>query len=215
MREKIRTDGLVIREKHTGESDRIITILTRDAGVLRAFATGARKLTGRSMSATQLLCFSNFVLTHSRDTYRVAEAEPVEVFFDLRTDIEKLSLAQYFCELCALLAPVEDQSEEYLRLILNSLKFLADDRLPKAQIKSVFELYILSLSGYMPDLVQCVKCGEEKALWFDMLGGHVYCKQHAPPGAIPLDAGVDVYKRQVFMPAGLEKVLSYASTVRD
>ncbi len=190
MKEKIHTDGLVIKENHIGESDRLITVLTRNEGVVHSFATGARKITGKSMSATQLLCFSDFVFTRKKDTYRVTEAEAVEVFFDLRNDIEKLSLAQYFCELAGALAPVEEPAEEYLRLILNSLKFLADNRLPPAQIKAVFELYILSLSGYMPDLSECPECGKEKNLCFDMSEGQVFCQEHASVGAIQLSDSV-------------------------
>lgn len=72
MKEKIRTDGLVIREHHTGESDRIITVLTRNEGLVRAFATGARKIIGKSASSTGLLCFSDFVFSPSRDSFRVS-----------------------------------------------------------------------------------------------------------------------------------------------
>ncbi len=178
MKEKIRTDGLVIREHHTGESDRIITVLTREAGLIRAFATGARKIIGKSASSTGLLCFSDFVFSPSRDSFRVSEASPKEVFFGLRDSLEKLSLAQYFCELAGVLCPSDEPAEEQLRLMLNCLKFLEEERLPGSQIKAVFEMQMLRLGGYCPDLTGCGICGSQSGLFFDMGEGKVFCARH-------------------------------------
>ena len=182
MKEKIRTDGLVIRERHTAESDRIITVLTREAGLIRAFATGARKIIGKSASSTGLLCFSDFVFSPSRDSFRVSEASPKEVFFGLRDSLEKLSLAQYFCELAGVLCPSDEPAEDFLRLMLNCLKFLEEERLPENQIKAIFEMQMMRLSGYRPDLSGCGICGREENLFFDMHEGTVFCAEHKKGG---------------------------------
>ncbi|HOO26055.1 MAG TPA: DNA repair protein RecO, partial [Clostridiales bacterium] len=102
---QINTEGLVIRERSVGENDRLITVLTRDYGLVKAFANGAKRLKSRSQSATQLLAYSSFVFYQGRDSYTVNDARSIEIFFKLRQDIEKLSLAQYFCELAEELAP--------------------------------------------------------------------------------------------------------------
>ena len=96
---QVKTQGLIIREQTVGESDRLVTVLTRDAGVVRAFARRAKNLKDSKSAATQLLCYSRLSIFKGREKYMIDDAEPMEVFFGLRRDIAALSLAQYFCEL--------------------------------------------------------------------------------------------------------------------
>ncbi|MBQ5810233.1 MAG: DNA repair protein RecO [Clostridia bacterium] len=199
---KLVVDGLVIGEKNTGESNRLITILTRDRGVIKAFANGARKIKSRSAAATELLCYSSFVIFKNKDTYSVDEATPNEVFFSLRSDIVKLSLAQYFCQLAAELVPEGIESEVILRTLLNSLHFLATNKRDINIIKAVTELRLIASAGYTPDLVACAACGEFEAneMWFDSLEGAIYCGQCAaacPPDALPLPPGVLAAMRHI------------------
>ena len=176
---KVATDGLVIREQYTGESDRIVTLLTREFGIVRAFATGARNIKNRNHAATQLLSYGRFVLYQKKDVWRVGEAEPIALFFELREDIEKISLAQYFCELCGAVAPEGVDCTDYLSLTLNSLKLIIDAKIPLKQIKSVYELYILSLSGYMPDLSCCSRCQKtDSSFLLDYKEGCIVCADH-------------------------------------
>ena len=93
---QIETDGVVLREQNTGENDRVITILTRTHGIVRAFAKGSRRLKSGSAAATQVFCYSRFVIFRGRDAYTVDDAEIKQMFYGLRDDLEKLTLAQYF-----------------------------------------------------------------------------------------------------------------------
>ena len=127
---QINTDGLVIMERTVGESDRLVTLLTREEGIIRAFSPLAKTLKSKQGSATQLLCYSRFSIYRGRDKYIINDAQPLEVFFDLRSDIETLSLAQYFCELVSVLAPEEAAAGDFLRLVLNALHFLAKRKRP-------------------------------------------------------------------------------------
>lgn len=90
------------------------------------------------------------------------------MFYELRLDIEKLALAQYFCELMINIVPEGAETVPYLRLILNSLYFVANGKRPMPLIKAVFELRLLSLAGFMPNLVCCDKCKiyESKIMYF-------------------------------------------------
>lgn len=155
---KFSTDGLVIREQNIKEQDKVITILTRSNGIITAFVHGAKSIKSPKSAASGLLTYSRFVIYKNRERYIVDEGSAQEVFMPLRRDIEKLALAQYFCELLSELAPEEDSAEEHLRLALNALYFLGKgDRSPTV-IKSAFELRLLSMSGYMPNLVCCDGC---------------------------------------------------------
>lgn len=174
------TDGIIIKENIAGENDKYIIALTRERGLVNAYARGTRSLKNRSASATSLLCYSNLTFFKSRDTYKLNEASAIEMFFPLRSDIEKLSLAQYFCELSLCLAPEESEAEEFLRLVLNALHFLCKGTRENIFIKSIVELRMLSLAGYMPDLTCCGECGrdEDDIMYFGLEDGRIFCEEH-------------------------------------
>lgn len=172
------TDGLIIREKSTGEQNRMVTVLTREYGLIRAYVYGAKKIGSRTGAATQLFAFSDLGIKESRGSYIIEAAKPKEVFFNLRNDVKKIALAQYFAELCETLAPEKENTEEYLKLILNSLMLLMNDKRDEKIIKSVFELSVLSLSGYMPNIIACDECGkyEDEFMFFDTTNGNIFCE---------------------------------------
>ena len=76
---QVKTQGLIIREQTVGESDRLVTVLTRDAGVVRAFARRAKNLKDSKSAATQLLCYSRLSIFKGREKYMIDDAEPIEV----------------------------------------------------------------------------------------------------------------------------------------
>lgn len=194
----LKTDGVVIREKGTGESDRFVVLLTRDYGVIHAFARGAKSLKSEKQSGTQLFAYADFTISRGKDAFVVTEAKPREVFYKLREDIEHLSLAQYFCELAGLLAPEEMPAEEYLSLLLNALYLLTSGKRPQPFLKAVLELRLMSISGYLPDLVGCAKCGTytQEEMFFDRREGCIYCSGCADHGE-PLPPGVLAAMRHI------------------
>lgn len=179
----IKTDGIVIREGATGEQDRIVTVLTRDRGVIKAFANGARNPKNRNVSSTGLLCYSDFIINKTqKGIYVIKEATAKEVFFSLRSDIVKLSLAQYFAELTYELSPREEEAGEYLSLLLNSVYLLTKGNKSLKLIKAVIELRMLSMAGYMPGLVACANCGcfESENMFFNTFTGEIFCLECKP-----------------------------------
>ncbi|MEG0541425.1 MAG: DNA repair protein RecO [Angelakisella sp.] len=179
---QLSVDAVVIREKRLEEQDRLLTLLTRDKGVITAYAKGAARMKGGMVSSTEQLCYSHFWLFQNKERTFVDKAESDKVFFGIRQELEKLSLATYFCQLCCELVPPMESDEGYLRLMLNALHFLEKDKLPPALLKPLFELRILAMSGYMPDLVACSACGELEGeeLWFSPTMGVLYCGSCRP-----------------------------------
>lgn len=171
------TDGLVIKETGTGEADRLITILTRDKGIIRAYAAGAKNIKSKRGGGTSLLSYSNFSLTKKGENYRLSEATPIKLFFTTDSDIETLAISQYFCELCSIFEPTEKYGEEFLRLILNSLHFLTEKKKDTFLIKAITELRVATISGYCPNLVACDECGTfmSEIMCFDYQNGSIYC----------------------------------------
>ena len=177
------TDALVIKAQNTGETDRLVTLLTRKYGVIRAFANGARSPRNKNAAATCLLCYADFTITQtSKGVCIVKDATAKDVFFALRSDIIRLSLAQYFAELAAELAPREEEADEYLALLLNAIWLLCESKKPLQLIKAAAELRLLSLSGYMPSLVGCAGCGafETDVMRFCPASGKLYCADCVP-----------------------------------
>ncbi|MDO4608389.1 MAG: DNA repair protein RecO [Clostridia bacterium] len=174
---RIITDGLVIKETNVRDNDRLITVITRDIGVITAVVRGVKSFKSKRGSATSLLAYSNFNFEQKGDTYTVTEASINKMFFGAGTDLIVLSIAQYFCELCNYLKPVQNESEEFLRLILNSLHFLTESNRNPELIKAITELRIAVIAGYAPDLLACQKCGkfEDTVMYFKLDDGSLYC----------------------------------------
>lgn len=172
------TDAIVLKIVRTGESDRLITFLTRDRGIIKAFAKAADRPKNKLHMSTNMFCYGSFTFYEGTKALKVTECDLNETFFGLQKDIEALALAQYFNELTIETAPVETEANEYLRLLLNSLYFLANEKTDKRLLKSIFEMRIACISGYMPSLIACKECGEFETdfMFFDEYTGELYCQ---------------------------------------
>ena len=197
------TDALVLRERKLDEQDRLLTLLSAEQGIITAYAKGAGRMKGSMAGAAELLCYSHFVLFQNRDRCLADRAEANTLFFGIRGNLEKLTLATYFAQLCCELIPENEPAAEELRLMLNTLYYLEQGKLPPLQLKAILELRLLTLTGYMPDLIACRECGglpEDGAVLFDPMGGGICCPACAPQGAvglIPLPPGVFAAMRHI------------------
>ncbi len=208
----ILTDGIIINERPLKDKDKIITVLTRERGVISIFANGAK--VGKHSSATGLLAYSDLSVVSTRgDSYVLKDAVPKQVFFRLREDLTVLSLAQYFAELTYELCPREDKADEELSLILNALHLLCDGKKDISLIKSVTELRLLTLAGYMPAVECCSECGSDLGdgeMLFDCNSGEFFCSSCKPARRlIPCSAGVLTAMRYICL-APANKIFSFS-----
>ena len=169
--------GLVLRTVDIKESDRLITVYTEEAGLVTALAKGARSLKSRKLSSTQQFCYGSFVLAGQGDKLWVKEASLIESFFEIRESIEGLALAMYIAEVLGDVATSE-ADRELLRLSLNSLYAIAKKRYDLAKIKAAFEIRIASILGFMPDVIDCERCGQKHGdFFFDVMAGAIECAE--------------------------------------
>ncbi len=167
--------GLVLRSVNIGESDRLITIFTREMGALSALVKGARSLKNRNMAPTQQFCYSDFVLFKKGDKFWVKESTLIESFFNIRADIGGLSLAGYIVEVLSDVTTAEPEGE-LLRLALNSLYAISEKKYSLDKIKSVFELRAVAIIGFMPDVLGCRDCERRDGdFFFDIMSGNIQC----------------------------------------
>lgn len=212
---RISTKGLILTEQSLGETDKIVTVLTESNGIIRCFAKNAKNIKSSTCIGSQSLCYSRLSIYAGRDKYILDSAEPLDVFYELRSDIEKLALAQYFCELLINIVPENSEANPYLRLALNSLYFIAHEKRPRPIIKAVFELRLLSLAGFMPNLVCCDECKayESDIMYFSCKEGNILCDKcfKGEYDYIPLHMGALTSMRHSIY-ADFEKIFSFNVT---
>ena len=177
-------EGIVLRETETKEADKILTVLTRAEGKLSVIARGARRKNSRIAAASQLLVYSEMTLFQRGNWDILDEASTIELFPGVRQDLELLALGSYFAEMTEALTEEDVPAPETLPLLLNALFALGTLKKPPLQVKSAFELRLLSLSGYEPMLEGCAVCGEEtpKEPMLDVMQGLLHCKPCALQG---------------------------------
>lgn len=172
------TTGLVLREVRYKEADRILTVLTADQGKITVKARGALRKGSRIGAASQPLCYSEFTLFGNRGRWTTDEGTSVEQFLGLREDIAQLALGAYFAELLDTVCPEEVPAARTLSLALNALYALSRGIYGPEHVKAVFELKLMCLEGFFPEVDACGVCGceEMEEPMFSPVSGLVHCR---------------------------------------
>ena len=170
-------DGVVIRVKDYGDHDRYLTLLTK-FGRMTLLSKGSHSLRGGQRGVSQLYTYGNFEYYRRGATMPILKGgSPIQPFYGLSTDLEKLHLAAYFCDLAYELSDEGEEAEELVRLLLNSLYAVSNDRYPMDLVKAAIEFRLSALSGYAPDVSACATCHTVDAEYFylDVMNGALVC----------------------------------------
>ena len=186
------TRGLILREVRYKESDRILTVLTDTEGKRTLKARGALRKSSKTAAATQQLTFSELTVFENRGYATVNEASVLEPFDGLRADFSAFALGCYVAEVLEAVSEEGVPDPAVLQLGLNALYALSRGLCPHAQVKAVFELRLMAVAGFEPELSACPVCGETQpeSPWFYLPEGTVFCgrcRASAPGGVTPLD----------------------------
>ncbi len=175
MSQPCHTMGLVLRVKR--EKDVVLTLLTPEMGRITVIAKGARSLKGPQMALSQPFCYADFELYRRGELYWLNTGEIKECFPSLKTRLDALNLAAYFCEVAAAVSEAGEPSEELLRLLLNTLYFLSKEHADDELIKAVYEWRVLAMQGLAPSVRGCVGCGktEDGDFALDIAQGELLC----------------------------------------
>ncbi len=171
----LKTEGLVLRVTAYNDHDALLTLLTRDHGKITVKARGVRRKNSPLVAPCQLLTYGEFTLFEYRGMYTINEAVASELFQQLRRDLCKLSLGTYFAQVAEVISQEDIPNPELLSLVLNCLYGLSKLDLPEKLVKSVFELRAACITGYMPDLHGCHRCGAQTPDRFDISQGRLEC----------------------------------------
>ena len=151
--------GLVLREVKYKESSKILTILTEEEGKITAEARGALRKGSKCSAASQVLTWSDLTFFENRGRYTLTEGSVLEDFAALRADLGDYALGCYMAELLETVSDEDSHSTALLHLGLNALFALSRQLYPAEHIKAVFELRLMCLAGFAPQLDRCTDCG--------------------------------------------------------
>lgn len=166
----------------------LLTILTRDKGLIPCFMRTGRSEIIKFGAAVSNISYSEFTIHKGRSGYNLNDAFSKKMFFRLSEDLGNLALVGYFDALLRRLVPEceENGDPEFLRLMLNSLYLLNEGKKPALLVKAVFELRMMAISGYMPDVLGCRGCGvyEGDEFFFDFGRSCLWCPDCCSGGNI-------------------------------
>ena len=170
-------DGVVVRVRDMGDHDRYLSVLTADRGRITLLSKGSRSMRGPQMAVSQMFGYANFEIYYRGTLAVLKGGTPIQPFYELGMDIDRLNLASYLCDLTCELTDEGEPAEEMLRLLLNSLYAISRDLYPQEIIKGAFEWRAMAISGYEPDLGGCHRCGADtaEALYLDVMNGGILC----------------------------------------
>lgn len=155
---QIKVNGIIIAENNMGDFDKMLTILTPNLGKIGCSAKGARRPKSLLLSGTQFLCFGEYLLFKGSETYTMNSCEVIEMFYNIRTDLDKLTYASYITKIINDVTTENQNSFNTLKLFLNTLYMISETDKDLDFIASIFKMRILKILGYAPNITECVSC---------------------------------------------------------
>ena len=191
-----RDDALVLRVQKIGESDRVVTLLTRRHGRVRAVAKGVRRTMSRIGGRLEPFGHVDLQIAQGRSLHTVNQVEGIDLFGKrFLTDYPRYTTASAVAETAERLTPIEEEPALRLFLLtLGAIKALSDAERPAALVLDAYLLRAMGLAGWAPALTECAVCGtrgQHRA--FSVPAGGCVCADCRPPGAAhPAPATLDL-----------------------
>ena len=160
----IKTKGIILSEHNMGDFDKMLTILTPGMGKISCAAKGARRPKSSLLAGTQLLCFGEYLLYQGTSTYHINSCEIIEVFYKIRTDLEKLKYASHITKIISDVTTENQNNYKILQLYLNTLYMISETEINLNFILDVFKIRLMRILGYEPNINYCVGCKETENL---------------------------------------------------
>ena len=173
-----RAAAIVLRHADWGEADRLLTLYTREQGLVRALAKGARKVTSRKAGHLQPFTYITIQLAKGRDLLLVTQVDTVNAFLPLHDDLTKTSYAAYIVELLLRFSVEEEGGNPAIfRLLHESLERIEKEADSWLAVR-YYEMRLLDAVGFRPHLFECANCGREilpEDQYFSFFAGGVIC----------------------------------------
>ncbi len=173
-------EAIVLRRTDVGESDRRLTIFSRELGKVDVVAKGAKKPTSRLRGLSEPLSIGQFTFASGKKQKFVTSGQPRSSFHGLRRDFDRLNLGLSWGELLGQILPYEEPFEEAFDLCFSALSELEKHPNP-ISVLAWAEVKLLEVSGFLPSFNRCVLSGskvlESEAFFSPSSGGYVCAEQ--------------------------------------
>ncbi len=155
-----RLTGYVTGIQDYKDNDAILSVYTREYGLISLYGKGLKKITSKNAYGTQLMCRSEFLLDYnpSKSMQLLKSATLQKEFLNIRSDYQRLALASVVLEI------INKINEDSLYDLLERTLTLLDESEQPYMVFSVFMSAILQLLGINPEVDRCVNCGDDKAI---------------------------------------------------
>jgi DNA repair protein RecO (recombination protein O) len=166
---------VVLRTYKLGEADRIVVLLTRGRGKVRAVAKGVRKTKSKFGARLEPTSHVALQLYEGRELDIVTQAESIDQFRAVRGDLDRIARASTMLETADQLAQEGEVNPRLYQMLVGALRTLEGSSSPL--VVPAFLLKVLALEGYRPEVEACVQCGDEGPLVaFDDESGGLLCR---------------------------------------
>lgn len=184
-----RDEAVVLRTHKLGEADRIVTMLSRRHGKIRAVAKGVRRTSSRFGSRLEPFMVADLLVYKGRSLDIVQQAESLGAYgAEIAVHYDRYTSAHAMVEAADRLNEAEATPNQYL-LLVGGLRALSRGEHASRSILDSYLLRAMALSGWAPGLGDCARCGAAgpHSSFVAQLGGMV-CTNCAPVGAARIDA---------------------------
>ena len=183
-----RDEAVILRTHKLGEADRIITVLTRYHGQVRAVAKGVRRTASKFGSRLEPFMVADIQFYEGKNLDTVTQAESIGAYGkEIIEDYAAYTAATAMVETAERLTGEMSTPQQYL-LLVGALRSLANREHQPAHVLDSYLLRALSVAGWAPNFDNCVRCeapGPHRA--FVLQVGGVVCDDCRPPGAALID----------------------------
>ncbi|GAB4276731.1 MAG: DNA repair protein RecO [Oscillatoriaceae cyanobacterium] len=196
MNRTYKATGINLKSVPLGEADRLVTILTKEHGLLRAVAPGARKSKSQLGGRVQLFVVNELLLHQGRSLPKITQAHTVKSHSRLSTDLGKLAAGQYLGELVMAIALSEQPQEQLFSLLAEHLHRLEMGVRPLLALLVHGIYHLLAEAGVAPQVHACCVTGEPlipqwshpnwRAGFSFVAGGTFSLEAVRPPETVPL-----------------------------
>ena len=153
MQDFIEVTGMVLKAVPVLDTDKRITILTKERGKVGAFARGAKRQGSRFMAATEPFVYGTFRLYEGKSAYNLSDVKVEQYFEPLREDFEGVFYGMYFTDVADYYTRENNDEKEMLKLLYMSLKALSVPSIPNELVQYIFEMKTLVVNGEFPGVL--------------------------------------------------------------